>query len=40
MTNRIELAAGLTSAAHTDEDVDRTLFVVDEVLSQISKRQN
>jgi len=29
-----------TSAAHTDEDVHRTLFVVDEVLSQISKRQN
>ena len=29
-----------TSAAHTDEDVERTLFVFDEVLSQISKRQN
>lgn len=29
-----------TSAAHTDEDVDRTLLVVDEVLRQISKRQN
>ena len=27
-----------TSAAHTDEDVDRTLSVADEVLSQISKR--
>jgi glutamate-1-semialdehyde 2,1-aminomutase len=26
-----------TSAAHTDEDVDRTLFVVEEVLSQMSK---